>query len=136
MFMEQVTRYNNVAQEVNIQIRINVQNCMTKWMVMEQVTRYINMTISYRRSTYRSELYEEQVTLNRSQGTAMLHRRSTYRSESTNRSEMYDEQDGHGAGHTIQQCHTGGQYTGQNQHISLNCMRYRVVIEHTGQNNK
>jgi hypothetical protein len=53
----------------------------------------------------------------------MLHRRPTFRSESTYRSELYDQLNGHVAGHKMQQCYTGGQHTGKN------CMRNRRVIE-------
>jgi hypothetical protein len=55
MVMEQVTNYNNVTQEVNIQLNISTytgQHCMmNRW----SWSRSQERSISYRRSTYRSE---------------------------------------------------------------------------------
>jgi hypothetical protein len=124
--MEQVTRYNNVTPEVNIQVRINTlargigghghtiqqchtggqysgqsqqtglnctgQTCMKNRMVMEQVRRYNNIT----------QEVNIQVRINI-------------------QVRLYDEVDGHGTGHTIQQCHTGGQHSGQSPQTGLNC---------------
>ncbi len=45
MVMEQVTRYNNITQKVQCQVRIHTgQNCMRNRMVMEQVTKDNNVT--------------------------------------------------------------------------------------------
>jgi hypothetical protein len=73
---------------------------------MEQVTEYNNVTRG--RPKYRSEYLEnwkfmEQVT-----------EYNNVTREVKIQVRIFGELDGHGAGHRVQQCHTGGQNTGQN----------------------